>query len=63
VPERDGYIKLKNSGGKISEDFQKDKVRHKSDWRCSYCQWKNLCWKAELEEIQGHNFFMDGKFI
>lgn len=62
MPKRDGYIELKNSGGKISEDFQKDKVRHKSDWRCSYCQWHDRCWKRELEEIGKHSFYIDGEF-
>jgi hypothetical protein len=63
MPKRDGYIEMKNSGGKISENFQKDKVQHKSDWRCSYCQWKTLCWENELEEIRDYSFYMDGKFI
>jgi hypothetical protein len=63
MPERDGFIEMKNSGGKISEDFQKDKVRRKSDWRCSYCPWHDLCWKEELEEIEKHSFYIDGKFI
>jgi hypothetical protein len=62
MPKRDGYIEMKNSGGKISENFQKDKVQHKSDWRCSYCQWKNLCWKDELEGIRDHSFYIDGQF-
>jgi hypothetical protein len=63
IPERDGFIALKNSGGKISENFQKDKVRCVSDWRCSYCQWKTLCWEKELEEIDGHKFYLGGEFI
>lgn len=63
MPDRDCKIALKNSGGKISEDFQKDKVRCVSDWRCRYCQWHDLCWKEELEEIKKYGFYMDGKFI
>lgn len=62
LPTRDGFIEMKNSGGKISEDFQRNKVRHKSDWRCSYCQWHDLCWKDELEEIKKHGFYIDGEF-
>lgn len=63
IPKRDGYIEMKNSCGKVSEDFQKDKVHHKSFWQCNYCQWKNLCWKKELEEINDHKFYIDGEFI
>jgi hypothetical protein len=62
MPKRDGYIELKNSGGKISENFQKDKIQHKSDWRCSYCQWKTLCWESQLDRIEHHKFFIDGEF-
>lgn len=62
MPKRNGFIEMKNKAGAISEDFQKDKTRHKSDWRCSYCQWKNLCWKEELEEINKHRFYIDGQF-
>lgn len=62
TPKRDGYIEMKNGGGKISEDFQRDKVRHKSDWRCSYCQWHDLCWKEELERIKTNSFYIDGEF-
>jgi hypothetical protein len=62
MPERDGCIEMKNSSGKISEDFQKDKARCVSDWRCRYCQWHDLCWKTELEEIKHHKFFLNGKF-
>jgi CRISPR/Cas system-associated exonuclease Cas4 (RecB family) len=63
MPKRDGYIEMKNSGGKISENFQKDRIQHKSDWRCSYCQWKNLCWKDELEEIDDHKFYLGSEFV
>jgi CRISPR/Cas system-associated exonuclease Cas4 (RecB family) len=63
IPDRDFNILLKNSSGVISFDFQKDKVKYKSDWQCSYCQWKNLCWQQEIKEIKNHKFFIDGKFI
>jgi len=62
LPDRDFKIQLKNKDGEISEKFQKDKVSYKSDWQCSYCQWKNLCWKDYYEEIKNHSFCIDGKF-
>jgi len=63
VPPREFNIQLKNNNGNITSGFQKDNVKYKSDWRCSYCQWYDLCWKKELEEIKNHKFFIDGKFI
>jgi hypothetical protein len=62
IPKRDGYIEMKNGGGKVSEDFQKDKAHHKSFWQCNYCQWKDLCWANELDEIKQHKFYIDGEF-
>jgi hypothetical protein len=63
MPERDCQIALKNKDGKISNDFQKNKTRCVSDWRCRYCQWYDLCWRKELEEIKDHKFFVEGEFI
>lgn len=63
IPERDCQIVMKNTNGFVSEKFQKDKVIHKSDFQCSYCQWKSLCWRSELEEIKNHKFFIENEFI
>ena len=63
MPERDKKIYLKNNNGNITETFQKDNVKYKTDWQCGYCQWKNLCWQEELKEIKNHRFYIDGKFI
>ena len=69
LPDKDFKICLKNINGVISEEFQKDSVKYKSDWQCrtkdgkSYCQWKDLCWKEELKEIFKHKFYIDGQFI
>lgn len=63
LPERDFTIVMKNSKGVISEQFQKDNKKYKSDWQCSYCSFKDLCWKEEIEQMANHNFFIDGKFI
>lgn len=62
LPERDFSIALKNSNGVIAESFQKDNQKFKSDWRCSYCNFKDLCWKKELEEIKTKKFFINGIF-
>jgi hypothetical protein len=63
VPARDCQIVLKHKDGKVTEQFQKDKKMHKTNWQCSYCQWKDLCWRDEIEEIKKHKFYIDGKFI
>lgn len=62
VPDRDFEIVLKNNNGDIKDYFQKDNIKHKSDWQCSYCQWKDLCWEKELEEIKNKSFFIEGVF-
>lgn len=62
MPKRDCQIVLKNKDGVMSEKFQKDKKQYTSDWQCRYCQWHDLCWKEELEEIYKHKFFINGEF-
>lgn len=67
-PDRDYELYLKNDNGIIKESFQKDNVKYKTPWQCSkkegntYCQWRDLCWSKELEEIKNHSFFINGKF-
>lgn len=63
LPDRDFNIVLKNYKGDIKDKFTKDKVNYKSDWQCSYCNFKDLCWKYEIKEIKNHTFYIDGKFI
>jgi hypothetical protein len=57
VPERDYSIGIKN--GKAMKDFTHNKVKYKSDWRCMWCEWRDLCWQKELAEyntLQKHNY-------
>jgi hypothetical protein len=63
LPEKDFQIVLKNKNGMITEKFSKDKTAYKTPWQCGYCQWKNLCWRSELEEIKNHKFFIENEFI
>ena len=46
IPKRDFKVAIKN--GEIKTKFQKDKIEYKSDWQCSYCQYKTDCWREEL---------------
>lgn len=62
LPDRDFSIAMKHDKGVITEDFQKDSVKYKSDWHCSYCGFKDLCWAKEFEEIKKHRFFINGEF-
>jgi hypothetical protein len=62
LPDRDNKIVIKRTGDINSFDFQKDCVKYKTDWQCSYCSYFNTCWKSELEEIKKHKFFIDGEF-
>lgn len=63
LPDRDNKIVIKRTGDINSFEFQKDCVKHKTDWQCSYCSYFNTCWKSELEAIKNHKFFIDGVFI
>lgn len=63
LPDRDFKIVLKHDKGVITEDFQKDSVKYKSDWQCSYCGFKELCWKKEYEQIKDFKFFINNQFI
>lgn len=62
LPDRDFEIVLKNNNGNITDYFQKNNEKYKSDWQCSYCQYKDLCWQDILKEIKNHNFYIGGKF-
>lgn len=50
LPGRDYKAAIKN--GEIRDLFQKDKVKYKTDWQCSYCQWKDHCWREEKEKYK-----------
>jgi len=47
LPDREYRAAIKN--GEIKTKFQQDKVEYRTDWQCGYCQFRNLCWKEELE--------------
>lgn len=63
LPNRSFQIALKNYKGNITTKFQYNNQKYSSSWRCDYCQWYNLCWQKELEEIKNHDFYIDGQFI
>lgn len=63
IPMQDYNICMKNNNGIISFSFQKDKIKYKTDWQCSYCQWKSLCWENELKEIQNHKYYYNREFV
>jgi len=62
LPERDYKRVFKNYKGELSEDFTKDKVKYKSDWQCSYCKWKDLCYQDILENMKDSNFYIGGEY-
>lgn len=63
MPERDFQIQIKNTPNGFSEDFQHKTVKYKTDWQCSYCNYKNLCWKDVYENMKGNAFYINGQFI
>ena len=42
LPPREFIAAIKNH--EIKDKFQKDNVEYKSNWQCSYCQYRNKCW-------------------
>lgn len=62
LPDRDFKIVLKHDKGVITEEFQKDSVKYKPDWQCSYCSFKDMCWAKEYEQIKGFKFYINGEF-
>jgi hypothetical protein len=63
LPDRDFSIAIKNNNGILSEEFQKDNIKYKSDWHCNYCQWKNECWKDVYAKIKNNKFYINNDFI
>lgn len=47
LPDRQYNVVIKE--GEIKDKVQKKGVITKSDWKCIYCNHKNLCWKEKLE--------------
>lgn len=62
MPERDYQIVMKNNNGEIAYSFDKDKVKMKSAWQCSYCPHLNTCWKPEMEQMRNNKFYINGIF-
>jgi len=56
-------LTLKNDKGIIKDIFQKDGKKYKTDYHCSYCQWKDLCHANTLKKIKDYKFYIDGAFI
>lgn len=61
--KRELNIKIPNILGRCKEKFEfvEEKKREKilpkrdynlSDWQCSYCGWRNTCWKEYKEEVE-----------
>ena len=55
LPDRDYQVAIKN--GEIKDDgFSQGGVTYKCDWQCSYCRWRDDCWKDELPKYaKGNN--------
>ena len=50
LPPRD-YKVILNEKGEMQDTAQRGKEKFRSDWQCSYCDWKAHCWKdAKPEE-------------
>lgn len=50
MPDREYKVAIKN--GEIRSLFQKNNVKYKTDWQCSYCRWQTLCWRSEVEKYK-----------
>lgn len=48
-PDRDFLVAIKD--GEIKDrGFQHKNVQYKGDWQCSYCSWRDRCWREIVEE-------------
>jgi len=63
LPGRDYERVFKNFNGNLSENFQKDNVKYKTNWNCDYCQYKDLCWEKELKKILNYKFYIKNTFL
>jgi hypothetical protein len=63
LPDREYQIVLKKKDGVLTDSFQKDNVKYKSDWQCGYCLYRNLCWNDILSTIQNDQFYIKGEII
>lgn len=63
LPDREYNIVIKKNGNEFKYDFQKDNVKYKSCYQCSYCQYQDLCWQDVLKEMVNYNFYIQGEFI
>jgi hypothetical protein len=54
LPDRDFWHAIKN--GELRDEFAHEKVLYRSDWQCSYCWHKSLCWQDEIPKYaKGNN--------
>jgi len=65
LPLREYNIVMKSTPNGISYMFTKDKIKYKGNWQCSYCSFKDKCWREEIEKMQSgkYSFYIDGEFI
>lgn len=50
LPEQEYKQIVKN--GECCKKVQKNGVVYKSDWQCGYCDYRDLCWKFDIEAYQ-----------
>jgi len=50
LPDREFKAAIKN--GEVKDYFQKKGVKYKTDWQCTYCNYKDVCWKSECEKYK-----------
>jgi hypothetical protein len=62
LPEREYNAVFKNVGNELSDSFQKDNLKYKTDWQCSYCQWKGLCWDDVIQGMKEYKFYYNGGY-
>lgn len=48
LPDRDYWQAIKN--GEFRDVVQRDGVKYKTDWQCSYCQFRDMCWDEERKQ-------------
>lgn len=59
IPEREYQMYGKMVNGEFKPQYSLNGVFYRSNWQCTYCRWKTLCWKLKEFKESGDIFLED----
>ena len=65
LPDRPYELNVKKFRGELSYFFTRNNEKHKTHWRCTYCQYFKKCWGGALDKFQEseYNFIINNTMI